>query len=381
MRWRRFLSCVLLSLCLAAAGTIAERASAEPGTPGSPAERRSKMASPPAAASAIVNSAPRRDVQGEIVNAHDGCLEQFGKRFYLYGTAYGTFPELYAKKPGAQPLQGATFSQQLVCYISTNLVDWVRHGPLLKSEPGGFCVRPYVKYNARTRKYVLWFNWSLKGQGGDGRFVTATADRPEGPYVIGNRNVRVAHSPLKMGDLGLFVDDDGTGYLIYVRIDPQAEPGKRHRVSIDRLTPDYLGSTLQNSGILRDEAYEAPAMFKRGKLYYALFDGLCGYCAKGSGAMVFTATSPLGPYTYRNNINRDESGAPIIAAQQTHVATVELGAGVKYLWMGDRWRSDPFFGHSFQYWSSPLRFTEDGSIQSLKWEDQWPLEKLKESVP
>ena len=37
----------------------------------------------------IRNAEPRRNVEGKIIDAHDGCLERFGDRFYLYGTAYG----------------------------------------------------------------------------------------------------------------------------------------------------------------------------------------------------------------------------------------------------------------------------------------------------
>src|SRR6185312_14599524 len=37
----------------------------------------------------INNTQPRRDINGEIIDAHDGCLQFFNGRYYLYGTAYG----------------------------------------------------------------------------------------------------------------------------------------------------------------------------------------------------------------------------------------------------------------------------------------------------
>jgi len=37
----------------------------------------------------ISNVQPRRDVNGEIVDAHDGGLEFFNGIYYLYGTRYG----------------------------------------------------------------------------------------------------------------------------------------------------------------------------------------------------------------------------------------------------------------------------------------------------
>jgi len=47
-------------------------------------------ATPPGTRVKISNVEPRRDVQGNIIDAHDGCLQFFNGRFYLYGTAYGT---------------------------------------------------------------------------------------------------------------------------------------------------------------------------------------------------------------------------------------------------------------------------------------------------
>src|SRR6185436_16149313 len=38
---------------------------------------------------ANLDQRPRLDTSGNIVDAHDGLLVQFGDTFYLYGTAYG----------------------------------------------------------------------------------------------------------------------------------------------------------------------------------------------------------------------------------------------------------------------------------------------------
>lgn len=46
-------------------------------------------ATPQARTVTIRNDVPRRDVQGHIIDAHDGCLHFFNGRYYLYGTAYG----------------------------------------------------------------------------------------------------------------------------------------------------------------------------------------------------------------------------------------------------------------------------------------------------
>ena len=36
----------------------------------------------------IQNDVPRRDVDGLILNAHDGSVQFFGNTYFLYGTVY-----------------------------------------------------------------------------------------------------------------------------------------------------------------------------------------------------------------------------------------------------------------------------------------------------
>lgn len=69
---------------------------------------------------------------------------------------------------------------------------------------------------------------------------------------------------------------------------------------------------------------------------------------------------------------------PIIPAQQTYVMELETPEGKEFIWMGDLWgsASDNIKGHDYQYWSKPLEFNEDGTIQALQWTDSWEV-KLK----
>jgi Glycosyl hydrolases family 43 len=229
----------------------------------------------------INNQNPRLDTKGNIVDAHDGRIIQFGKTFYWYGTKYGT-------------TNGFTTANEYVCYSSTNLSNWKFEGALLKEKQEGVYYRPHVVYNANTKKYVLWYNWYPKLW--DGQFGVATSDKPAGPFVIINDNVTVKQNALGVGDLGVFVDDDGKAYLSYNTI-------TNHKVSVELLNDDYTASTLQGSEFIAEHC-EAGSMFKRNGLYYLLTDYTCCFCTQGSGAQVFTANKPLGPYTYRQNINR-----------------------------------------------------------------------------
>ena len=229
----------------------------------------------------INNLKPRVDVEGNPIDAHDGRVIQFGKKFYWYGTAYGNT---------------SGFSRQMhyQCYSSDDLMTWKKEGKLIKNQPSGFYFRPHVIFNKQTKKYVLWYNWYPVLW--EGKVGVAISDKPEGPYKIVNPDVNVAHSKDGVGDLGLFVDDDETAYLLYNTI-------HGHKASIEKLSRDYLQSTLENSGILATGC-EAGAIFKRNGKYYFLTDYTCCFCSEGTGARVYMSDHPLNGYQLKNNINR-----------------------------------------------------------------------------
>ena len=305
----------------------------------------------------ISNIESRRDVKGEIVDAHDGCLQFFAGRYYLYGTAYGK-------------TAGFSINNRFRVYSSPDLTHWTFEGELLQSPPDGVYYRPYVVFNAKTQKYVLWYNWYpqlWEGQNG-----VATSDSPVGPFQIANANVQLSQSRDHPGDGSLFVDENGDGYFIYTVI------GRGHSILVEKLAPDYLGSAGAVSSVLA-EGCEAPVLFRRNHTYYALFDWCCCFCPQGSGARVFTAASPLGPFTESPNINRaavvgnGNPGKPTVGAQQTWVAQIPTAQGPAFVWMGDRWgsRPDGIKGHDFQFWSAPLEFAPDDSIAPLKNVPSW----------
>jgi hypothetical protein len=229
----------------------------------------------------INNTKPRITTDGKIVDAHDGRIIQFGNTFYWYGTQYGN-------------TNGFTKANTYVCYSSNNLTNWKYEGKLLHGEKAGVYYRPHVVYNAATQKYVLWYNWYPKLW--DGQFGVATSNKPTGPFVVENDNVPVKQNALGVGDLGVFVDDDGVAYLSYNTI-------QNHKVSIEKLDTNYTASTLEGSEFIAAHC-EAGGMFKRNGWYYLLTDYTCCFCTQGSGARVFMAKAPLGPYKVTNNINR-----------------------------------------------------------------------------
>jgi hypothetical protein len=69
----------------------------------------------------IRNDLPRLDVNGEYVDAHDGCIVAHNGTYFLYGESYGnvtggTFPGGWGNAP------------QLAVYTSPDLVTWTFAG-------------------------------------------------------------------------------------------------------------------------------------------------------------------------------------------------------------------------------------------------------------
>jgi len=229
----------------------------------------------------ISNTAPRTTADGKIVDAHDGRIIKFGEYFYWYGTSYGQ-------------TNGFTKANEYHVYRSSDMVSWEHIGPAIRDAPAGVYYRPHVIYNIADDRYVLWYNWYPELW--NGHFGVAVSDSPEGPFTIVSDDVEVAHSDLGVGDFGLFVDEDQSAYISYNTING-------HRVSVEKLSIDYLGSTLKNGGYIARYC-EAGSMFRRNDKYYLLTDFTCCFCNQGAGARVYMPDDPLGDWTLTNNINR-----------------------------------------------------------------------------
>ncbi|MFN8134438.1 MAG: family 43 glycosylhydrolase [Bacteroidales bacterium] len=200
----------------------------------------------------------------------------------MYGTAYGN-------------TDGYGTTNHFNCYTSTDLANWTACMTFSATRQQVY-TRPHVIYNADTKKYVLWYNWYQTLW--SGQYGVAVSDTPTGPFTVVNENVNMKFRAKGLGDLSLFVDIDSLAYLVYTTISD-------HVITVEKLAPDYLSSTLTNSGTILPSA-EACSMFKRNGIYYVLSDKMCQFCPEGSGAQVFMASNPLGPYLYSNNINNLE---------------------------------------------------------------------------
>jgi hypothetical protein len=324
----------------------------------------------------ISNILPRRSTDGLIMDIHDGTLLLHEHLYYYFGASYG----LCKEPPGETGCAGMAIgscgfqlNHNVSLYTSTDLVSWHFKGHPFeiardtKLDATMFC--PKVLYNARTKLWVLYWNWIDKNRGfADSYYGVATSATPEGPFQVVSNNITTLRYA-NTGDFNLFQDDNGDAYIIYTS--HITGSGATHLMSIEKLTPDYLSTMGEkaSSGYFGDGFVEAPAMFKRNGKYYAVFGKCCCYCKSGGPVRYYTADAALGPYTSHEVITAK------IPAQQTHIFAYKSPQGIQYMWQGDRWQSAPdqLKGHDFTYWQ-PLHFDTAGNIAPLSFQESFEID-------
>ena len=293
----------------------------------------------------IRNDVPRLDVNGDYVDAHDGCIVAHGGTYFLYGESYGnatgnSFPAGWGNAP------------QLAVYTSPDLVTWTFRGhPLANDTADGTKWIPNVVWVEAQQRFVMW-------AGSGDWFVATSVDGIDFSLVTPHTTSRLGGST---DGTGVFVDDDGTGYIIFAALSTGGPHGAGHLVSIERLAPDLLSSSKANvSAFFPDDYVESPGLFKRGSTYYVTYGSCCCACRGGGGVVIFTAPSILGPWTRQPrfaDVNCANASAPICGgfgartdnraelvfnAQWWGPSSIPLADGsTQVLMTGRRWLSGP----------------------------------------
>ena len=122
------------------------------------------------------------DNNGAHISAHGGCMLKVGDTWYWYGEHRGTRD----RRTGVH------------AYSSKDLYNWKDEGLAFDSAAmqtqgqggrRGFAFgvnieRPKVVYNAKTKKYVLWFHQESGGNYNSAYVGCGIADTPTGSYPI-----------------------------------------------------------------------------------------------------------------------------------------------------------------------------------------------------
>jgi hypothetical protein len=292
----------------------------------------------------------RYDTDGNAIDAHDGMIALYGSTYYLYGTSYNCgFTWLAA---------GAPFCGFKV-YTSTDMVHWTDRGFLFDASTTTWqtrcngssygCFRPHVIYNASTNQYVLWINSYDNASG----YHVFTSTSPLGPFsevAEPTLAVQGTGKAVNNGDFGLFVDSDGTAYIVYTSIANQAS------LYVEQLNASYTSGTGNNTRV-GQSGVESPDIFKYNNTYYLVYGPSCPYC-NNAKTEYSTATSLPGTWSAPTTINANSC-----AGQASFVALLPTPDGTTYMYASDLWNKGAHNEALANYFWTPLTFNSDGSIQ------------------
>lgn len=335
------------------------------------------------------------DSEGNHINAHSAGFLYSEGTYYWYGEHK---LEGFAEENGRSYVQifpqDGEFPLGLAqggfsCYSSEDLMTWRNEGLVLsvvRDDPGhdlalgGIFERPKVVRNPKTGKFVMHFK--LKSKPGDQpyarhgnpmNFGVAVADKPTGPFVYSHKYLY--GGDLGAGDLAIFIDDDGQGYLF-------AAKKPEYKMGFMRLTDDYMNVTGDFTPVCESAShFEAPAVFKHNGTYYLWGSGTKGYHPTVSKAA--RAPSITGPWTLLPDGFAREGGDG--ARIKDRVPQLTYGGQITYVLpvqekkdafiaVMDQWRpTHPFLA---SYIWLPIQFDADGEPH-LEWLEAWDFSRWR----
>lgn len=324
------------------------------------------------------------DTDGKPINAHGGGVLHHEGTYYWYGEIKQgkTYLPEVNKSWGGTRVDVVGIS----CYSSKDLLHWKNHGNVLPAVPGTdldpkqVLERPKCVYNAKTKKFVLWFHSDSMDYAA-AKCGVAVSDTPVGPFVYqGSFRPNANQWPINITDaqkkatssqlvkdfaigqmardMTVFVDDDQKAYLFAAS---EANP----TLQISELTDDYLKTTGKYTRIFEGRSMEAPAVFKRGGKYYLIASGCTAWAPNAARSGV--ADNIWGPWKELENPCKGEKADISFFSQSTFVLPV-AGKPERFIFMADRWIKDDL-ADSRYIWL-PIGFTSSGQPE-IRWMDQW----------
>ncbi|KAF2187497.1 carbohydrate-binding module family 35 protein [Zopfia rhizophila CBS 207.26] len=282
-----------------------------------------------AANSWIVPGAAWMSTSNTKIDAHGGMVIKRGDTFYWLG-------------------QAASHNVQPYMYTSTNLLDWTP------------CKNP--------QNSIEWM-WRPKFAKPNGQFwIYGQVDRNVQALVSSNiaDNYQIKGSKVTLppngytySDTGMFVDDDGTWYLL--------TSADHNNVQINKINSD--GSIGSRANVLAKGAYEAPGIVKVNDVYYLIVSGKTGW-RSNPNQMFYTTNlnggSWSGPYGIAPEAEKTYN------SQNTFELTVQGSKKTTYIYMGDSWDSDG--GPSSNYVWLPMKVDTGNKRVTLEYHAQWKID-------
>lgn len=253
-----------------------------------------------------------KDTQGDQIEAHGGGVIRYGGQFFWLGED---------RTQGRDPAK-----RYVSCYTSSDLVHWKGHHDALALAdpehlgPDWVLERPKIYHNRRTSQFVMYFHLD-DSQYRVARVGVATSASPCGPYTY-------VHSFRPFGeesrDIGQFVDDDGTAYLIF-----ESRPTKGFFIA--KLTIDYLNVSEMTSFVA--EPLEGGALVHLDAWYYVIGSHMTGW--RSNPDVYAVSRSITGPWSMFRNISPPETNT--YGSQPTLLLKIKGTQTTSVIYMGDIW--------------------------------------------
>jgi hypothetical protein len=290
------------------------------------------------------------DDRDKHIQAHGGGIIKVGDTYYWFGE------DRAPDNPRGK--------RYVSCYASKDLAHWrFRNQVLQQADPENFgrrwiLERPKVFYNEKTKKFVMYMHIDgpMPGQQGGyllARVGVATCDKVDGDYTYLKSFRPLDH---ESRDIGQFVDDDGSAYLIF--------EDRPFGFRIAKLSDDYLN--VEKEMCLIPMHMEGGALVHYQGLYYAIGSSLTGWNPNPN--KYATAKSLSGPWSEFKDIAPPETNT--YGSQSTLLLKVVGTKTTTVIFMGDIWK--PWALSDSRYLWMPVEIG-DGTL-SLPEPKPWTLD-------
>ena len=240
-------------------------------------------------------------------------------------------------------------------FSSENLTDWTDHGKIVdQNEVEWVNSKSYSMWapdcKPHNGKYYFYFPALMKvTEGmrfGGYRVGVATADKPEGPYTVMPKPIEGVGGI----DPCIFVDDDGSGYLVW--------PSRGFVIC--KLNDDWTSLSDQRhtvEGVPTKGLTEGPYLFKRGEYYYMTFP----WARENTEVLAYCmAKNIFGPYEFKGVFFEEHANG----CWTNHHSIINFK---------DQWyifyhcnHYSPSFDKNRAVCADSLFFNEDGTIKMVK---------------
>lgn len=245
-------------------------------------------------------------------------------------------------------------------YISEDLEHWRRNESLALPPENSWGNRwfwaPEVYYIESKNRFFMFYSV-------DEHICVAWATRPEGPFVQDERKPIVPNE--KGIDTSLFIDDDGTPYLYYVRFtDGNVIWVAEMNDDLSSIKSETLTRCITASEPwerIQGKIAEGPSIIKRGDTYYLLYSAN-HFESKDYAVGYATSKSPKGPWVKHSGnpiLRRDKPAADGLIGVGHGAPFMTADGNYKYIYHAHG--SSTSVGPRTSY-INDLNFSEDGEI-------------------